>query len=434
MAKPRHGPYRIFDIEATEPVAGLTLSPTDAGVAVLVRRAGVPVGFWMQEVSGPDDVSGSVVAMRIADNAGAKMAAEASCEGRAPRSPTVPLPLVTVAICTKDRPDGVERLLRSLSARATASPDGDARLEIVVVDNAPSDERTRELTERRPEVRYIREPRPGLDFARNRALLEARGELLAFLDDDVIVDRHWATALVEAWADNPDAACFTGQVLPLELETEAQILFEARGGFRRGFDRVRYGQVLAGNRLYPGRAGIFGTGANMTFRTHIVRSLGGFDEALDTGAPLPGGGDLDMFYRIIRSGHVLVYEPRFLVFHQHRREMDALRRQYTRSWGYGFMCFVTKCLRTDPRRRTDLLRLIAWWFVHHFVDVIRQGRRSLTGTPHVPVSIVLGEIYGGIAGLLGGYGRSQRRIAAIRQRFAPPAGERATDAVVTVGE
>ena len=146
--------------------------------------------------------------------------------------------------------------------------------------------------------------------------------------------------------------------------------------------------------------------------------VGGFDEALDTGAALPGGGDLDMFYRIIRAGHALVYEPRFLVFHQHRREMAALREQYTRSWGYGFMCFVMKCVRTDPQRRTSLLRLIGWWFVTHFTDVVRQWRRRIDGTAHVPVTIIFGEIYGGVVGLLGGYGRSQRRIAAIRQRFA----------------
>jgi hypothetical protein len=52
---------------------------------------------------------------------------------------------------------------------------------------------------------------------------------------------------MEAWAENPDAAAFTGLVLPYELATDAQILFEQRGGFRRGFEKIRYGQVLPGN-------------------------------------------------------------------------------------------------------------------------------------------------------------------------------------------
>jgi glycosyltransferase involved in cell wall biosynthesis len=436
MAEPPSGRYQLFDIEATDPVLGLTVSPTDTGAAVLVRRRGIPVGFWMQPVAGPDDLSATAVAKRIAGHAGEKIAAEEHREGMGPRPRAVPLPLVTIAICTRDRPDGVERLLQSLSGQAASLPEGSAGLEIIVVDNAPSDERTRELTARWPSVYYVREAQPGLDFARNRALLDARGELLAFLDDDVVVDRHWAAGLADAWADNRDAACFTGLVLPLELETDAQILFETRGGFRRGFDRIRYGQVLPGNRLYPGGAGIFGTGANMTFRTDVVRKLGGFDEALDTGAALPGGGDLDMFYRIIRAGHALVYEPRFLVFHQHRRDMAALRRQYTRSWGYGFMCFVTKCLRTDRERRRSLLRLIAWWFVTHSTDVIRQWRNGRAGIPHVPPAILIGEIWGAAVGLMGGYGRSQRRTDAIRQRFAASAaaGRHSQGPIATVKE
>ena len=233
-----------------------------------------------------------------------------------------------------------------------ACPPGSGPPEILVVDNAPSDDRTRDLADRWPEVRYVREPRPGLNFARNRALREARGEILAFLDDDVIADRHWLAGLADAWAANRDAAAFTGQVLPMELETEAQIVFEQRGGFRRGFDRIRYGPVFARQPVVSGRRGQL-----RRRREHGVQAPRCSDSwAASTRRwtpvrPVPGGGDLDVFYRIIRAGHALVYEPRFLVFHQHRREMAALGRQYRRSWGLGFMCYLTKCIKTDPERR-----------------------------------------------------------------------------------
>ena len=416
MADGSTGRYTLFDIEVTGPIADLPLSPGDAGAAVLIRRKGVPIGFWMQDATASGCVSAGEVAQRIGAHANEKIVAEAIREEISPPSPLLALPLVTVAICTKDGSDGVERLLHSLSAQASALPKRSAGLEILIVDNAPSNERTRDLAARWSEVRYVREPRPGLNFARNLALKEAQGEWLAFLDDDVVVDSHWSEGFAAAWADNRDAAAFTGQVLPLELETEAQVLFEYRAGFRRGFDRVRYGAVLPGNRLYPGGAGIFGTGANMAFNTELVRRLEGFDEALDTGAALPGGGDLDMFYRIIRAGHALIYEPRFLVFHQHRREMKALRFQYRRSWGFGFMCYVSKCIRTDPERRVNLTRLIVWWFVKGLTDVLKQFKRSLQGERHVPPAILIGELYGGFVGLLGGYARSRRRIAKIRKR------------------
>lgn len=163
-----------------------------------------------------------------------------------------------------------------------------------MVDNAPSNLQTKETVAGFPGVRYIMEPLAGLNFARNRALEEANSDLLAFLDDDVVVDSEWLVGLAETWSENPDAAAFTGLVLPFALDTEAQIIFETRGRFRKGFKKVRYGAYLPGNSIHPCGAGLFGTGANMAFRCDVLRVLGGFDEALDTGASLPGGGDLDM--------------------------------------------------------------------------------------------------------------------------------------------
>ena len=410
--------YALFDIEVTLPFADLPLCPTDSGAAITLRRKGVPIAFWMQNRNGSSVVKAGDVAERAAAEAASRILREALREelmgGRARKA----VPSLTIAICTRNRPDGVHRLLESLS-RLSVSPDaspGRSPMEILVVDNAPSDDRTRDLVSQRPEVSYVREPRPGLNFARNRALREARGEILAFLDDDVVVDRGWLEGLCDAWNTNRDAAAFTGQVLPMELETEAQVVFEKRGGFRRGFERVRYGPVSPGDPLYPGGAGNFGAGANMAFTTDILRALGGFDEALDTGADVPGGGDLDVFYRTIRAGHALVYEPRFLVFHQHRRDMAALRRQYERSWGLGFMCYLTKCLKTDPERRINLVRLTLWWFSNHLGGLIAHLANRARHREHVPPSLLAGELWGGVVGLLGGYGRSQRRVERLRRQ------------------
>jgi glycosyltransferase involved in cell wall biosynthesis len=393
------------------------LSPADAGAGVLVRRKGVPIGFWIQETNGAGFLSADEIALRIATEMGDQIIAAVIREELATSAPAPVLPLMTIAICTKDRPDCMAVILHSLSSMVAAQPEGMSKLEIIVVDNAPTSDDTRDLVAQTPGVRYLREPCLGLNFARNRALREARGEILAFLDDDVIPDQHWLAGLATAWAANPDAAAFTGQVVPMELETEAQVVFEQRGGFRRGFDQIRYGCVLPNNRFYPAAA-IFGAGANMAFRTAVVRDLGGFDEALDTGAPVPGGGDLDMFYRIIRAGHSLVYEPRFLVFHQHRRDMEALSRQYRRSWGLGFMCYLTKCLRHDPERRVQVVRLMIWWFTHHVVLLLRRFRKPAPGDFSFPRYMLLGELWGGLVGLLGGYARSRRRVEKIRQRCA----------------
>jgi cellulose synthase/poly-beta-1,6-N-acetylglucosamine synthase-like glycosyltransferase len=244
-------------------------------------------------------------------------------------------------------------------------------------------------------------------------LQEATGEIIAYLDDDVVVDDQWLKGMVEAWAENPDAGAFTGLVLPYELATEAQILFEKRGGFGRGFEKIHYGQVLPGNPLYPCGAGIFGAGCNMAFRREVLLKVGGFDEALDTGGPLPGGGDLDIFYRVIRAGYPLVYEPKYLVFHQHRRDLAGLRRQYW-SWGLGFMAFVVKSYRQDPFQRSKFRRLVWWWFK----DQLYQFGMSVIGRHVLPTRMILAELWGGIVGLLGEYPRSLTRIEQIKKQFA----------------
>src|SRR5690348_12347934 len=91
------------------------------------------------------------------------------------------MPSCSVVICTRDRPRYLERCLNALGALDYPC------FEIVVVDNAPSDGRTRDLAQRR-QARYVVEPTPGLSRARNRGALESTGEIVAYLDDDAIVD------------------------------------------------------------------------------------------------------------------------------------------------------------------------------------------------------------------------------------------------------
>jgi glycosyltransferase involved in cell wall biosynthesis len=405
-------PYAIHELELNRPLEPLQLAPDETGVALIVREADDPVGFILHRTPPGALLTPDELAPLIVREAGVNIIARRA-RLELERSPaTGPVPAVTVAICTKDRPDLVERCLTSLG-RLRRPPEAPP-LDILVVDNAPGDDRTRAVVERVGGARYAVEPCVGLDFARNRALREARGELVAYLDDDVVVDRGWWLGLAAAARANPDAGAYTGLVLPYELRTTAQILFEARGGFRRGFLPLRYrGQTRPGHPTYPAGAGIFGAGCNMVFRRDLLGSLGGFDEALDTGRPLPGGGDLDAFYRVIRSGATLAYEPRMLVFHQHRTELAQLRRQYW-TWGLGLFAFLHKLYRTDPERRPEARHLARWWLG----DLLRQVRQSLVRRHPLTVDMLLAELAGGIVALTGTYPRSVRRARRIRKACA----------------
>ena len=403
-------PYTIVSLELTQTLPTLQIPEDRTGVFLILRYRERPIGLLLRSCSPGDLLTPPVLEAWIAQELGTKLLQEQIRSEIFLTPDAIGFPSLTVAICTKDRPENVSRLLRSLlPLQANSLP----QFEILVVDNAPSDDRTKDIVTAIPSICYTRELKAGLDFARNHALHAATGELLAFLDDDVTVDRQWLNGLQEAWAENPDAAAFTGLVLPYELETEAQILFEQRGGFRRGFEKIRYGQTLPHNPSYPCGAGIFGAGCNMAFRRSVLLELGGFDEALDTGKPLPGGGDLDIFYRVVRAGYPLVYEPRYLIYHQHRREMKQLQHQYW-TWGLGLMAFVVKSFQVDRSQRLKLLQLMAWWLKNQ----LWQLQQSLTGQHVLPIGMVLAEFWGGMVGVLGEYGRSQKRVAQIRRRFS----------------
>ncbi|WP_299361695.1 glycosyltransferase [uncultured Paracoccus sp.] len=398
--------FGLRDLEIDDLPARLPFAERENGIGLILRDQGRLVGFELiDRPPGIDWIDPSVFA-------GSEVREAAAVERWRARMPPAPgpAPSISIAICSKDRYDWVDRLLRSLEPYCAVAPDAP---EVLVIDNASTDPRLHEICVARDWVRYVQEPLVGLDFARNRALREARGEVVAFLDDDVVVDRNWLWALRRAWAENPDAGCVTGLVLPMFLDTEAQILFERGGGFRRGFRPIRYGPDRFGDAHYPFGAGRFGAGANMSVRRRLVLDLGGFDEALDTGRPLPGGGDLDIFYRVLRAGAMLVYDPQVAVYHEHRRERAVLRRQYY-TWGLGFAAFIQKSVEADPTTRVRFRRLLLWWVNYH----LRRMRGRLRRRNPMPMRMILAELWGGIIGLGGEYGRSQRRIAAIKAAAA----------------
>jgi glycosyltransferase involved in cell wall biosynthesis len=403
--------YKLAEIELSQPLMPIELTAGQNGVGLIVRWQSRLIAFEMIELP-----AGSVLTVdrlkALADQrfAGRVLAAKME-EALAERRPAkaAKLPSLSIAICTKDRAQRLSRLLGSLDrVRAKhAFPS----VEIVVVDNASVDNATREAVTGFRDVRYVFEPRPGLDFARNAALHAATGDIIAYLDDDVVVDRNWLAGLAKACRDNPRAGGFTGLVLPYRLDTEAQIFFERRGGFGRGFARREFHNARFDNPLHPVGSGILGAGCNMAFDRALLIELGGFDEALDTGAPLPGGGDLDIFYRVLRSGRPMIYEPEYTVYHEHRETISQLRRQYW-TWGLGMMAFLVKSYRADSEMRARHRAMVRWWFL----DQLKALARAAARRRGHDLRFGIAELWGGIYGLAGEYDRSLARIRSIRER------------------
>jgi GT2 family glycosyltransferase len=292
---------------------------------------------------------------------------------------------LTAAVCTRDRPEQLARALESLRAQSPAPA------EILVIDNAPvNDLSARMVAERFPEVRYLLEPVPGLDFARNHALRASTQPVLAFLDDDAVAAPEWAQAFSRVFEADAKVAIATGRVEPLVVETPGQLLFEVNGGFGRGHERVRLPDD-AGRLLHGRRAPLIawaisvGCGCSYAVRRTVALQLGGFDEALDLGSPLAGGGDHDMLWRALEAGWRVEYQPEALAWHEHRREMEAVHRQII-GHQRAVLAFLAKHLvRTSVRRCLPFLAYVSWRLVKPGVRLVRRG----LGRDPLPVSVLL---------------------------------------------
>jgi len=321
----------------------------------------------------------------------------------------VPAPVtaadVTVAVCTRDRPGPLRRALASVAAQS-ARPAA-----VLVVDNAASTDATRELVRREfPSFRHVSEPRPGLDFARNRALAEAPTEIVAFLDDDVVVDPDWVAATAAVFAEDARVAICTGRVEALGLETEGQRLFEANGGFARGERRIRLSRGAPGWPLIARSIGV-GSGCSLAVRRRSIIELGAFDEALDLGPPLPGGGDLDILWRSLAAGHDVVYAPEVRARHEHRRDVAAAVQQIL-DHNRALVAFLAKTtLESRGRARAEVALFLAWRLAKPWLRVVRSlaGRDPLP--PAAAVRLALACWRG-----LSAYGATRRLAAAIAAR------------------
>jgi GT2 family glycosyltransferase len=261
----------------------------------------------------------------------------------------------SVIICTRDRPDELRRCLASLPQQTLRAH------EVIVVDNASIDPRTRDVA-RAAGVIYVREDRPGLDIARNTGARRATSPIVAYTDDDVLLHPAWLERLVAAF-DSPEIAAVTGLVLPAELATEAQRHFETYWSFGRGYLRQDFdAERFAAHRddVFP--AWEIGAGASMAFRRQVFERVGYFDERLDVGQA-GCSGDSEFWYRVLAAGLTCRYEPRSVAFHFHRRTLDGLAQQIHHYMRGHAAALMVQWERTGigANRRQALLHKPRWY-------------------------------------------------------------------------
>jgi GT2 family glycosyltransferase len=308
---------------------------------------------------------------------------------------------VSVVVCTQRRPEDLRRCLRSLGELATEP------LEVIVVDNDPDTPSAAAVVQDFPGVIYIHEPRPGLSIARNTGIGAARGAIVAFVDDDVLVHPAWLEALLRGFSDAKVLAV-TGLVLPAELETTAQVIFETTmGQSGRGHRRIVFDQSFFVPQLSTGPpVWTIGAGANMAFRREAFERVGLFDERLGAGAA-GCSEDSELWYRLLAAGGECHYLPEAVVFHRHRVDRDQLRRQ-AHDYMRGHVAALFLQYR-EFRHPGNLWRALITVPAH----LLRRIFREVTVVPPARTGTITAELSGYLAGL-----------AHFRFALTPPGGSR----------
>ena len=269
-------------------------------------------------------------------------------------------PSTSVVVCSRGRPELLLDAVRSLLAMDVLPT------EIVVVDQ--SDRPQPDLaagtvgTGVPVDLRYLWNPDRGLSRARNVGVAAARGEIVAFLDDDMLVDPRWLDGFVRALTEGPDAGVrlvVSGQVRPGEPEVPGawapSTIADSEPATYRG--RLRRDVLFAGN---------------MALHRTAFDAVGIFDERLGAGTSLPSAEDNDFGYRLLRAGFTLAYRPEVVAVHRAwRRENALVRLRYDYGRGQGGF-YATWVARGD------------WFMLRRAVGdlaghLLRAARRLVTG-------------------------------------------------------
>jgi len=287
---------------------------------------------------------------------------------------------IAVAISTRDRPDVLRRCLESLRA-GRRRPD-----EVIVADQSEGRETSRVVEEAKSSglpIRYVRARPGGLGVAQNDAVAATVSEIVAVLDDDCVADESWLREIAGTFEADPELALVAGRVMPLGPPTPGTYPVSSRVSTE---PREFVGKSLPWD---------IGSGNNFALRRQWFDRIGGCDERLGPGAPLRGGLDMDLFYRLLGAGGHGRYDPAILVLHERATREGRLSRRP--AYGFGMGAAIAIWLRDGDRFAWGVLgawiRMRSWLLVR----ALAQGRWQ---SVHEEALVLRGTMQGLVRGFL----------------------------------
>jgi cellulose synthase/poly-beta-1,6-N-acetylglucosamine synthase-like glycosyltransferase len=269
------------------------------------------------------------------------------------RAHTNTKPFVSVIVPVRDGAPTIAGCLDSILA-ADYPPE---RREILVIDNGSSDA-TAALIQARS-VRYIHEPRRGVSNARNRGIAASRGEVLAFVDADCLVEPQWLAELVRPFED-PEVGAVAGDLQHVAPTTPAE----------------RQAARLLGNwqRFAFNSSPAYPITANAAYRRGVLERIGGFDPQMTRAQ------DVELGLRFRGSGLRLAYAERATARHRNRStQLGFFRQQLGWAYGAGLVGAKFEAMGGEPvkpPRAREIARTARGLGVVLLAGVRRRGRRE----------------------------------------------------------
>ncbi len=266
------------------------------------------------------------------------------------------VPHISVVICTRNRGEKLRATLRSLTRQ-----DYDGEWELIVVNNGSTDDTQCVIDDFAKNcafpLRVAHEPLAGLSRARNKGLARARGEIVAFTDDDCYPREDFLSAIAVRFAEG-DVTFVGGRVLLFDPDDQRVTIQERNTPLM-----IEAASFVPSGLIH---------GANMAVSREALMALNGFDERLGAGSYFKSGEDTDMLRRLVLSGMGGAYDPRVVVFHHHERKTveaaQTLLRGYCRGLG---SCMLKYVIRPDTR---PLYLRVWYWRLRRagLLDVLRE--------------------------------------------------------------
>ncbi len=266
---------------------------------------------------------------------------------------------LSIVICTRNRAEQLGSSLRAISLMHR--PDS---FELVVVDNGSTDNTATVIRDFASEASYpvtlVFEGNPGLGNARNAGWRRARGDIIAFTDDDCYVDRDFAHAVIAAFKIHNSLGFLGGRIL-LHDPTDLRITIQ---------------ESTENLNFPPGKLVPAGAiqGANFAFRRSALEAVGGFDPLLGAGTPFPSE-DVEMVSRLSAQGWGGLYTPDPVVYHHHGRKTAADAEKLRRGYDYGRGAYYMAIMLHQGLR----LQTLRFWFWHIRHQDLRRTQREISG-------------------------------------------------------